>query len=173
MSELGQCILHMYTRQWKIFIPVKYHFRSNIKRVWRVFGSILWHINAKTHFFGGILSWQKNVIISQELILLPAHSGARKWKFWTFSLKVLTFLWIASGATLPILTSPLCWMNIVSQVKLPWMIGGSQLRKYNIKYWPFQSGKITSLSDGATCEEAYWSWKDWVFGVHCSPVQVP
>merc|ERR1719285_810549 len=53
-----------------------------------------------------------------------AHSGARKWKFLMFSLKVLTFLWIASGATLPIFTSPLCWMNIVSQVKLPWIIGG-------------------------------------------------
>ncbi len=42
-----------------------------------------------------------------------------KWKFFIFSLKVFTFLWMASGATLPILTSPLCWMNIVSQVKLP------------------------------------------------------
>ena len=41
--------------------------------------------------------------------ILPAHSGARKWKFLIFSLNVLTFLWIASGATLPILTRPLCW----------------------------------------------------------------
>lgn len=26
----------------------------------------------------------------------------------------------------PILISPLCWMKMVSQVRLPWMMGGSQ-----------------------------------------------
>ena len=30
------------------------------------------------------------------------------------------------GVPEPILMRPLCWMKMVSQVRLPWMMGGSQ-----------------------------------------------
>lgn len=59
------------------------------------------------------------------LIAAP-YSGAMKCMFFMFSRQVFTWWLIASGATLPILTKPLCWIKIVSQVRLPWMIGGVQ-----------------------------------------------
>lgn len=48
------------------------------------------------------------IIITYVLFLVPLHGMFR------------------SCGTLPdpIFTSPLCWINIVSQVRFPWMMGG-------------------------------------------------
>ena len=55
------------------------------------------------------------------------HSGAKKCKFLILSRQVLTLWCIMSGATEPILTRPLCCMNMVSQFRFPCTIGGSQV----------------------------------------------
>ena len=51
----------------------------------------------------------------------------RLWPDKSNYLQVLTFWCMMSGATDPILTRPLCWMKMVSQVRFPWRIGGSQV----------------------------------------------
>ena len=48
----------------------------------------------------------------------------------------LAVAWTASGAMEPILTRPLCWMKIVSHVRLPWMMAGSDLWNSNPESYP-------------------------------------
>lgn len=66
-------------------------------------------------------------LFKQPMNILSCCYENNKQQFWQRSIFINFLLWILiKWLPDPILTSPLCCIKIVSQVRLPWMIGGVQ-----------------------------------------------